>query len=520
MEKWCLSEIRWASEDDLRLPFWSRYDRGRDHKDWADWWAEPFTFSRVPSSSHEHASGREGEFLHCPARWSHETDIRQELDAIFSKARHRAVITVKVGENGLPRKRLREIGDYLGVQVPNLPSMPLRSSSPLLPRGARTKKQELSRVLGLVVDSRDRPRSVAILVPHWESPFFLRMCLAQIKRRKNPALDEHLYVIDDMSGDGSYEAVRDEFGSESNVHFHQVERADRSYEPNVGYLLDVGLSLVREQYVASIDADLFPISEDWLSFPIWALESRGCSSAGMDTWLAASYAGLYGGEWWQPQLDDWQLRAGVYDNDTFSVTNNLYRVMPTALAKVVAENIGFQRCRPRPERGSAHKLWQKGNIALGYRPQRWFNPRRPYLPEGCDNGVAANHFIDINRLGPKFNIPLTSYIGMTPRDGAFGQNISGLVFHFALSTRALSSSRREIEEAGEEFRYWVQKLLKSERPNDDIAEELAEASAAANGHSLISPQWHAEELGYIRTLVEESRRYFDGERTGRLRTEG
>ena len=77
-------------------------------------------------------------------------------------------------------------------------------------------------------------------------------------------------------------------------------------------------------------------------------------------------------------------------------------------------------------------------------------------------------------MGPKFNIPLTSYIGLTPRDGAFGQNISGLAFHFALSTRALSRSRKEVDNPGEYFRDWIGRIQESEGLDSEIIREMAE----------------------------------------------
>jgi hypothetical protein len=124
---------------------------------------------------------------------------------------------------------------------------------------------------------------------------------------------------------------------------------------------------------------------------------------------------------------------------------------------------------------------------------------------------VANHFIDVNRLGPKFNIPITGYVGATPQDGAFGQNIAHLAFHFALSTRALSRERREVEDAGPEFASWIARLREARGFNVDILREMVAASAEPRSGGVdgsIPASRYQEQLDY----VSELRRRFERER--------
>jgi hypothetical protein len=195
----------------------------------------------------------------------------------------------------------------------------------------------------------------------------------------------------------------------------------------------------------------------------------------------------------------------LYDNDWFCVVNNLYRLMPTALAKVVSEQIGFTRATPEPTFFEKVRRRVVGRLRRHMDIDSITNGRRPYLPKGADNGVAANHFIDVNKLGPKFNIPLTSYIGLTPKDGAFGQNICGLAFHFALSTRALSRERREVSDAGDKFNYWVGRLQDSKGFNDQILKEMVAASThfQPGGYDGSVPvSWYETEYNWIRRLID------------------
>jgi hypothetical protein len=73
------------------------------------------------------------------------------------------------------------------------------------------------------------------------------------------------------------------------------------------------------------------------------------------------------------------------------------------------------------------------------------------MPPTGDNGVAANGWLDANRMGLKKNIAITSYGVMTSTDGVAFQNISDLLVHVALSTRALSETRREVDDPGAEY---------------------------------------------------------------------
>lgn len=561
MKSWAVSDVRWANERDLHLPFWADWNRKNPLPGnfWQQIWEYPYLCSRIPSSSKCLDVGGTYPFVLFPnfpeavsvdrrdlnaldhplhkGKWPKDrlvvcdaADIDLEDDSfdyafsvsaieempdmlsvikeMLRLARHRVVITLDVSDElGVSQAQLRELEAFLNVRIPPLPSDSLNSTSPVLSKFGqkRTGAYKHIRVLGVTIDARDEPRSVGILIPHWESWEFLRFCLEAIRENRNRRLAERVYVLDDASKDGSYEKARERF-TDDNIEFHRFERPNKEYDADIGLLLDHGLKLVKEQYVVSIDADLIPLDRDWITFPIWLVERYGCSSVGLDTGLSPYYLRDTRSQvWWQPE-DGYLPGAGVYDNEWFTCTNNLYRVMPTALAKVVSESIGFSKGNVYSASGPR---WVKLKNIINRRARSLnvnIDGRYPYLLAECDNGVAANHFIDINRMGPKFNIPLTSYIGLTPHDGAFGQNICGLAFHFALSTRALSSSRREVEDAGEPFRHWVRKLRGSKGMDSETIKEMIEASThfQPGGYDgSIPASWYEREFEYIQGLLRE-----------------
>lgn len=557
MKNWAVTDLRWANWRDMELPLWQRWNKSNPLPPnfWQRIWEYPYLASRIPAASTCLDVGGtypfvlfknfpEARSIDCRdlnqldhplhrGQWpedrliiSDATSIPGENNAypyVFSisaieempdpvavlremlrLARHRVVVTLDVSERlGLSRVQVRELEKFLGITAPSLPSDCLTSVSPELARFGQRQDDAYRhiRVLGMTLDARDEPKSIAILLPHWESWTFLQPCLEGMQKRRNQMLDERIYVLDDASADGSYEKAREYFASDERIVFKQFQRPNKHIDADVGLLLDYGLDLVQEQFVAMVDADAVPLSDDWLAFPIWLLERYGCSSVGLDTGLSTGYARHdLAKTWWQPKTG-YVPAAGLYDNEWFSCINNLYRVMPTSLAKVVSEKIGFTRAMPNDSPSFYARLRRRLGRSLG-RPE--LNPRHPYLPGGCDNGVAANHFMDINRMGPKFNLPLTSYIGLTPRDGAFGQNICGLLFHFALSTRALSRTRREITDAGDSFNTWVDRLQQAAEGGRQVIDDMIDASCTfqPGGYDGSIPQsWYEREFAVIQELL-------------------
>lgn len=558
MKRWAVSDIRWANLRDLNLPFWRKWNRQNPLPNgfWQRIWEYPYLCSRIPKHGTSIDIGGTYPFVLLPnfpravsvdcrelnaldhplhqEKWPTEKLIAcdaanvphedstfdyafsisaiQEIPHMFDVlremlrlARHRVVVTMDVSDAmGIPHKRLAKLEQFLGVCIPTLPADALNSLSPALRQFGQQQESYCQhiRVLGFTIDARDTPRSVAILIPHWESWPFLRLCVNTIKKQRNPALDERIYILDDASADGSFEQAQRAYADDPSVRLCRIERANKDYDADIGLLLDKGLELVTEQYVAAIDADVFPLSADWLAFPIWLLERYRCSAVGTDTGLSTAYVPRVRGQvWWQPP-GGYIPEAGLYDNEWFTCTNNFYRIMTTATAKVVAESIGFSRRTPRPHPTLFVRALRARSAGLRRR-LKLAQTSFPYLGPGCDNGVAANHFIDVNRLGPKFNLPITSYIGLTPRDGAFGQNVAGLIYHFALSTRALSRFRREVQDTGTEFAHWVERLQQSEQSDEQMLAEMVAASAQfqAGGYDgSIPASWYEREYDYIQHL--------------------
>ena len=248
-------------------------------------------------------------------------------------------------------------------------------------------------------------------------------------------------------------------------------------------MLDEGLKLVSTKYVCMLDADTVILAPEFITKPIAILADLQYSSVGLDTGLAEAY---HSNSYWNKRAKVTRSRTNLPGYST--ITNNLYRVMITADAQAVSAAIGFSRSygerKVRDQIGRVIRkidlLTSKFSSAPGFSRElikrKFLNSNFPSMPPTSDNGVNANYWMDSNGMGWKANIPITSYGLLTPRDGVCFQNISGLLIHIALSTRALSIDRREVEDAGAEFYEAVQEIVSNQFSFDVLAKKVIELS--------------------------------------------
>lgn len=413
----------------------------------------------------------------------------------------RVVITMDVSNKlGVSGENLRKILDFLKVELPEHPEDILKSDSPRQKSfGQRIRPQFNDiKVLGIVIDKFEpAKKSVGILIPHCESLPFLKVCVAAIKKQQRLDVTQHIYILDDASKDGSFEQVKELWQGDRKISLIPVNRANKRI-PDVGQLLDIGLSHVKEQYTAMIDADVFPMHPDWVSFPIYLLEKYGCSSVGSDTGLSAAYLNKVKGNWNNSKEYLRRQAFGLYDNSWFTCTNNFFRVARTADAKVVSALVGYRRVA-NPINKLLRMLVGENITARMYSALNLF--------PNADNGVLANYFIDVNRLGPKFVMPITGWVGRTPNDGVFGQNILNLIFHFALSSRAMSLSHREITNAGSDYEGYSGQILK-EGFSEPLLKELFEKSSAIKNELWGADGWNEKQFENFAKLFEEYKKTF------------
>lgn len=386
-------------------------------------------------------------------------DPLQALKEMIRVTRERVVVTMDVSDIlGIDRRKLGKILGFLGVELPPVPKDVLRSDDPRQVRFGKPQLSEYShiKVLGIVIDKEEKIKDCGILIPHAESFPFLKACVCAIRENRNPRVNQHIYILDDSSKDGSFEKAKRLFGRDGDITILQVKR-DNPQAPDIGQVLDEGLKYVKEQYVAMIDADVFPMSKHWLSYPIYLIERFNCSSVGCDTGLSSAYIKKLPGDW--RNRVDYVTGFRLFSNAEFTCTNNFYRVSRTVTAKIVSQLVGYRLDALKSPINetidrTVNRVIRKVNAILGRRIIPCISLGFP----AADNGVYASYFLDRNRLGPKFCLPIVSWAGFTPTDGVFGQNICNLILHFALSSRVLSRSHKDIQNAGKDYMRYAKRI--------------------------------------------------------------
>jgi hypothetical protein len=219
--------------------------------------------------------------------------------------------------------------------------------------------------------------SCTVLIPHVDTPYYLKVCLEQVRKYRHPEVEQKVIVVD-QSGNST---CKDSFES-ADVCVVQAPRID------AGYPIDLGAKMADTDYFCTLDCDAFPIHRNWLRYPIALIEKYGFSFVGNNTGLDQSYK----------------------DKGAFFHINNYFRVSKTSVVKDLSEVVGFMRV------GNRHKV--------GYHPKD-----TSWGDLACDNGVVAQWYADQKGYGPKISLPVTSHVGCTPKMGIYGMVVDDLVFH-------------------------------------------------------------------------------------------
>jgi hypothetical protein len=343
-------------------------------------------------------------------------------------------------------------------------------------------------VIGFVIDRPTHKTVIedtTILIPHWESLGFIELCLHSIRSVFDNESKPSILVIDDKSSLDTYSELQRICDSYS-ANLLRIERDDHSKTADVGAVLDFGISKTVTKFICMLDADTMILDRNFLLRPISLLEKLNCVSVGLDTGLADSYHA-------QPiWTRNTEKREGLNFPGETSITNNLYRVMRTADARAIAKAIGFSRkAKERKFRDQIGRSIRKLDTLYASKlkisgfskeliKKSIFNSKYPNMPPTSDNGVNANYWMDTNSMGWKYNLPITSFGFKTPNDGICFQNISGSLVHIALSTRALSKSRREIPDAGNDFYEGVKLIVSRSQDLNSLSEKVLKLSLRNN----------------------------------------
>jgi glycosyltransferase involved in cell wall biosynthesis len=144
--------------------------------------------------------------------------------------------------------------------------------SSLRSRAGVAKTRLIRRTASAVARVKRRPHSyrpgVTVVTVNWNSLPFLRAMVAAVRAMSPP--DIEIVVVDNASTDGSREWLRTQ---------PDIRVIELPVNVGHGVALDLAVPTIDTEYLAVLDVDAFPISDQWLQQSIAALEA-GAKAAG------------------------------------------------------------------------------------------------------------------------------------------------------------------------------------------------------------------------------------------------
>jgi FkbM family methyltransferase len=247
---------------------------------------------------------------------------------------------------------------------------------------------------------------ITIIISNYNSLHWLRIAVHQI--RKHTKIPYHI-VISEQSED-PYD-VQAEYNGWDLVTVVAMEGNSSGY--GTDYILKN--IPIDSEYICSMDVDTFPISDDWLSFPIKLLEQYDLTWVGLRAEIESAY------------------------NLHYFHMGECYRIGRTNDFKLLSENVGWAQI--------------KGE---GFR----------------DNAVMAHSWEDANFKHKKLSLPVTGRIGLTLTEGEYGRVIGNIAMHFCLAFTSTLHLRRE-KNVGGDYLSW-EKKIKTLDP-DTVVKEIMDA---------------------------------------------
>jgi hypothetical protein len=273
-------------------------------------------------------------------------------------------------------------------------------------------------------------KSVTIIISHYESLPFLRNCLRQIDKYKNPEIEQTVIVADQSSP-----ATFDKIGSEVKYHL------DPLYS---GFSIDwlIRNTNITTDYICQLHVDAFPIHKNWLKLPITLLQDNP----------HIKFVGQH--HFTSRQTDT------VYPPGKFFSMSPTFNVAPTAIYKEMALEAGFTRYHNRLVSGLTFKskVWDE-----------W--AQVDYRKRGSDDDAVAFHWEDTHREHDKLALGISGNVDKDGESG-FGRTIEDLVFHFGSCRESIGV----MGAFGRRYEDWTNRIKSEEGFSDELIAELLAVS--------------------------------------------
>lgn len=262
----------------------------------------------------------------------------------------------------------------------------------------------------------------AIIIYNYESIEFLKASVRQIRRYKNPLIDQRIIISEQSTKER--QLVIDMFGQDSDITIVPMEAAGSGY--SIDYIMrNIDIT---EEYVCTLDVDAFPVHINWLYVPITLIQERDLSFVGIHAEIEKAYEA----------------------NGNFFCMSQYFRVGRTSTYKDLSLNAGFTKFDVRRRVGLDFDINWEG----------W-----------SDDAVIAHWWEDMNYNNSKLTFGVEKYLDVAPLEGRYGRLSEGLVFHFGFSYNWKMVGDKE-KAMGANYLKWIERINAEGLTNDMIDEML------------------------------------------------
>jgi hypothetical protein len=294
-----------------------------------------------------------------------------------------------------------------------------------------------------------------VIIPHYtlyNNVCFLNTCVNQVLTHKHKDIETIICVVE-QSNDEIKSNVKNILSKYENITVLDCEPIDAGYP--IDYALEYYKNLnLNIDYVCTLDADAFVVSNMYLYLPIKLIETYGYCYIGSSTDLA---------HW------GYNDRMKKIDENTkeWQHINNYYRVSKFSTILKCSEDVGHLRLQNR------HKINKTFVKTL-------FDEIKE-----CDNGVIAQWYSSYINQGEKLSLEIISRSGLCSH-GIYGMNIENMVYHVVFGYREVDTGINGYVSNTDEKYVNFAKLFKYNDiiPESDIINNMKNSEIEKNGRNL------------------------------------
>lgn len=319
-----------------------------------------------------------------------------------------------------------------------------------------------------------------VIIPHYtlyDNMCFLNTCVNQILNYNHDEIETIICVVDQCETKIKLN-VKNTLKQYENINILDCDPID------AGYPIDYALDYYKKKnlnidYVCTLDADAFVVSNMYLFLPIKLIEKYGYSYVGSSTDLV---------HWGYFE----KMKKIDKDTKEWQHINNYYRVSKFSTILKCSEDVGHSRLQNR------HKI-QKNFVKTIFDEIK-----------DCDNGVIAQWYSSYINQGEKLSLEIISRSGLCSH-GIYGMNIENMIYHVVFGYREIDTGLDNYRDITDDKYINFTNLFKHENiiPESIIINNMTNVEREKNGRNIKYSEPIPQDVDeYINLLLQNVTKHY------------